>query len=81
MVQRDRARLPWLQVYELLRARIDSGELAPGARVPPVRALARQYGVAGETVRKALDRLRDEGRIETVKNWGNFVTDPAPQDG
>jgi GntR family transcriptional regulator len=73
MVERDKARLPWLQMYEILRARIDSGELAPGARVPPVRALAREYGVAGETVSKAVARLREEGLVVTIRSWGTFV--------
>jgi GntR family transcriptional regulator len=65
---------PWRQIYRLLRAQIDSGELAPGARLPSLVDLAQTYGVAITTVRKAIDRLKDEGLIVTSP-MGTFVAE------
>jgi len=59
--------------YEKLRARIVSGQLAPGARLIN-RALAGQLGVSTVTVREALHRLTSEGLVEHVPNAGAFVT-------
>ena len=34
--------------------------------------LAQQYGVARNTIIKALRRLAEDGLIEIVPNWGTF---------
>jgi DNA-binding GntR family transcriptional regulator len=66
--------LPSRQVEDDLRRRALSGEWEPGGRLPPVADLARHYGVARNTIAKALRRLADEGLIEIVPNWGTFRT-------
>jgi DNA-binding GntR family transcriptional regulator len=64
--------LPSRQVEADLRRRCTSGEWAPGERLPAVADLAAHYGVARNTVIKALRRLADDGLIEIVPNWGTF---------
>jgi GntR family transcriptional regulator len=64
---------PYRQLAAILREQIRSGELAPGATVPPVKRLRAEYGVAETTARKAVALLRDEGLVETVMGWGSFV--------
>jgi GntR family transcriptional regulator len=66
---------PWMQVRDLLRGRIVSGELAPGDMVPSIVALHQEYGIAKTTARKVLAALRDEGLIVTTPGWGSFVAD------
>lgn len=66
---------PYRQLAAILRAQIESGELAPGAMVPPVKRLREEYGVAETTARKAVALLRNEGLVETVMGWGSFVVD------
>ncbi len=73
MIRRESSEPPWRQLYRLLKARIDSGELPPGARLPSILALADEYDLAPVTVRKALAALRDEGLIVTQPGWGTFV--------
>jgi DNA-binding GntR family transcriptional regulator len=68
---------PYRQVAGILRARIASGELH--GRVPSERALAQEYGVALNTVRKAVAVLKDEGLIYTIKGWGTFTTGSGEQ--
>jgi DNA-binding GntR family transcriptional regulator len=61
----------YLQVAAFLRARIESGELT--RRVPSVKTITQEYGVAGGTAEKALGVLRDEGLVRPVIGRGYFV--------
>lgn len=65
---------PWRQIYALLKARIDSGELPPGARLPSLLSMAQEYEVAVTTVRKALDALKRDGLVVTSP-MGSFVVE------
>ena len=67
---------PWRQIYAGLRARIDSGELGPGDRVPSITTLAQEYQVALTTVRKAMDLLKEDGLVITSP-MGTFVKRPG----
>ena len=58
------------QVTELVR----SGSLAPGDRLPTVRALAAELGLAVNTVARAYRELEASGVIETRGRSGSFVT-------
>jgi GntR family transcriptional regulator len=61
-----------------IEAAIASGELAPGDRLPPERALAAAHGVSRMTVRQALDRLEGRGLLRRAigRNGGSFVATP-----
>jgi GntR family transcriptional regulator len=56
------------QVYLVLRERLDEGRFAQG--LPAEMQLVKEFGVARVTVRKALERLVAEGRIERVPGRG-----------
>lgn len=57
-----------------IAARIEAGELRPGARLPGERELAPEYGVALGTARRAVQELRDRGLVVTLPAKGTFVT-------
>ena len=57
----------------ILRERIRSGDLPPGARVPSISYLMQEYGISRDTVRKAMDVLREEGLAITVQGKGSYV--------
>ncbi|GGZ06750.1 GntR family transcriptional regulator [Streptomyces poonensis] len=63
--------------YEQVRAQISeqarSGALPVGYRLPTVRGLAEQLGVAAGTVAKAYRALETDGVIETRGRNGTFV--------
>ena len=61
------------QVYLDLKSMIDGGQWGAGHRVPPERDLATQYGVSVITVRRALDELAREQRVERTRGRGTFV--------
>ncbi len=68
---------PYRQVAAILRARIESGELAPRQRLPSIAGLVQEYGIARTTAAKALKVLIDEGLAEVVPGWGTYVTSPG----
>lgn len=68
---------PWQQIYEQLLAHIYSGRADPGTRLPTVRQLASDLGVAKETVAKVFRKLEGEGVIETRGSRGSFVRERA----
>jgi DNA-binding FadR family transcriptional regulator len=57
----------------LLQEAIDSGRWKPGERIPTERALSARYGVARNTLRRALQQLEDAGRIVRHVGRGTFV--------
>ncbi|MCY3673460.1 MAG: GntR family transcriptional regulator [Paracoccaceae bacterium] len=61
------------EVAEVLRHQILSGTLVVGARLPTLRKLAEQLGVARMTVVQAMNTLEDEGLIEKQSGRGTFV--------
>lgn len=66
------------QLASLLREQIRTGELAPGARIPTEAQLADQYAASRNTIRLALDVLRNEGLITSLQGRGSFVRSEPP---
>lgn len=68
------ARPPYEQVRERIRSLVSSGDLRPGDRLPTVRRLAEDLGLAANTVARAYRELEQAGVIETRGRAGSFVT-------
>ena len=64
---------------EQIRARILSGDLAPGARLPAEQELSADFGVGRSTVREALRSLASQNLIQTTRgvSGGSFVSVPT----
>jgi GntR family transcriptional regulator len=62
------------QLANLMRGRIQSGELGPGERLPSQLTLVQEYGVARMTAGKALQVLVDEGLAVVVPGMGTYVS-------
>lgn len=67
---------PFEQLRVQVRDAVAAGELAAGARLPTVRALADELGLAVNTVARAYRELETDGVIETRGRAGSFI---APQ--
>jgi GntR family transcriptional regulator len=63
----------YAQIEDQLAARIESGELRAGDRLPPERELAEALGVSRMTVRQALSSLAGRGLVERGVGRGTFV--------
>ncbi len=63
--------------FEQLRRQVvqqvRTGTLAPGQRLPPVRRLADDLGLAVNTVARAYRELEHDGVVETRGRHGTFV--------
>lgn len=68
------------EIAQSLAASIDAGHYPAGSRLPAETTLARQLGVSRGTLRQALDLLRRQGRIESVRARGNFVRSPTARE-
>lgn len=65
---------PYEQVRRQIAALINAGELAVGAHLPPVRALATQLGLAANTAARVYRELEAAGMVETRGRGGTVVT-------
>jgi DNA-binding transcriptional regulator YhcF (GntR family) len=68
---------PYDQVRSQLAEAIASGELGVEARLPTVRQLAGELGLATNTVARSYRELEAAGLIETRGRYGSYV---APSD-
>jgi DNA-binding GntR family transcriptional regulator len=68
----------YVQVVQHIAEEIRTGRLPVGARLPAERDLAEQYGVAVNTIRRAVRDLRDQGLVITVPIKGTFVCAETP---
>jgi len=67
----------YADLVERMRAGIEAGELARGARLPSHRRLAYDLGLAIGTVTRAYQVAEREGLIVSYVGRGSFVTSPA----
>lgn len=67
----------YVEVADRIAALIDNGTLAVGDRVPSVRKLSLQFGVAVGTVLHAYRVLEDRGRIRARPQSGFYVCQPV----
>ena len=74
----DRPDLPYMQIVEVLRERILSGDLRHGDIVMPALAIMQQWDVSLPTATKVLATLRSEGYVETSPGTDTVIcTRPA----
>lgn len=65
---------PYEQIRRQVTAQVERGALSPGTRMPTVRALAEELGVAANTVARAYRELEADGVLDTRGRAGTFVT-------
>ncbi len=63
----------YYQLYELLSNALNDGTIATGTALPSEPDLVREYHLSRTTVRRALERLERENRIERRRGSGTFA--------
>jgi|HubBroStandDraft_1064217.scaffolds.fasta_scaffold24522_5 GntR family transcriptional regulator len=66
----------WVQLTDILRSQILSGEIPPRGKLPSISRLMQDYGIADQTAQKAINALKTEGLVRSVRGLGTFVADP-----
>ncbi|MGW4891107.1 GntR family transcriptional regulator [Kitasatospora sp. NPDC004240] len=64
---------PYEQIRAQIAERARSGELPTGLRLPTVRALAQELGLAAGTVARAYRELEADGVVETHGRRGTLI--------
>ncbi|VFA99667.1 GntR family transcriptional regulator [Nocardia cyriacigeorgica] len=64
---------PYEQVRLGIVAQVRAGTLTAGTKIPTVRALAAQLGLAPNTVARAYRELEADGVLETRGRLGSFI--------
>ena len=65
--------IKYVKISREIINRIQSGELAPGMRVPSENEIIKHYKVSSTTERKALNELELAGYASKIKGKGTFV--------
>jgi DNA-binding GntR family transcriptional regulator len=63
----------YMQIAASVRARIQSGELAPGQPAPSITTLTQEWNVARETAAQAYRVLEAEGLVRRYPGRGYYV--------
>jgi GntR family transcriptional regulator, transcriptional repressor for pyruvate dehydrogenase complex len=61
-------------ILQKITALIESGQLAPGDKLPPERTLAETFNVSRNSVREAIRVLSEKGILESRQGAGTYVT-------
>ena len=62
------------QLMEQIKSQIINSVLEEGAALPSVRALASECRISALTVKKAYDKLEEQGFVTTIHGKGTYVT-------
>ena len=68
---------PYEQVRSQIAVAIEDGSLGPATQLPTVRRLARELGLAVNTVARAYRELELAGLVETRGRQGTLVAGPS----
>jgi GntR family transcriptional regulator len=72
---------PFEQIRAQISALVGSGDLRAGDRLPPVRQLAADLGLAIGTVNRAYRELEAEGLVVTRRRTGTHIAEHAQPTG
>jgi len=61
------------QIAEIIKRRIERGELEPNRPVPSEAQIQQEWGVARATARRSIALLRDWDLVVTVPGLGTYV--------
>ncbi|MGW6625897.1 GntR family transcriptional regulator [Nocardia sp. NPDC055002] len=69
----DSAQPPYEQLRMAVIEQVRAGTLPAGTKIPTVRALAADLGIAPNTVARAYRELESDGVLETRGRQGSFI--------
>lgn len=73
LIDREDHQKLYLQLYEILRKKIESGEWQIGTQIPTEDELCRMFGVSRATVRTAILELVRQGYLKRQQGKGTFI--------
>src|SRR4030066_1110229 len=73
LINRDKPQKLYIQVFEILKKKIESGEWGVGSQIPIEEDLCKIYEVSKATVRLAVLELVRQGYLTRQQGKGTFV--------
>jgi len=73
MINRENPQKLYIQLYEILKEKIEGGEWSVGSQIPTEDELCRSYVVSKATVRLAISDLARQGYLKRQQGKGTFV--------
>ena len=67
----------YLQLSQIIKKVIASGEFPPGAKLPSEASIGESYGLSTMTVRQAIGVVAEQGLLRRIQGSGTYVTPPA----
>jgi len=80
-IDRDSKLKLYVQIYTIIKEKIESGEWPAGTQIPTEDELCKMYDVSKVTVREAIQELVREGCLKRQQGKGTFVTYSVPHLG
>ncbi|WP_449224269.1 GntR family transcriptional regulator [Amycolatopsis pigmentata] len=77
VIDNDSGLAPWRQVHDQIVRLIISGALRPGSRLPAIRQLSRDLGLAAGTIARVYRELETAGWVTTARAKGTVVAEQA----
>ncbi|MGO4634991.1 GntR family transcriptional regulator [Streptomyces sp. 2RAF24] len=72
---------PYQRITQDYAEKIRKGKLGAGTKLPGIREISEEYGVAAGTVQRALSELRNAGLIYSHQGRGSFVSETGEMSG
>ncbi|MDX9848825.1 MAG: GntR family transcriptional regulator [Tenuifilaceae bacterium] len=67
----------YFRIYQKLKRSIINGEFEKGSKIGAISELAKDYGVAPETIRKAIHLLETDGLLIRKQGFGTIIPESA----
>ncbi len=80
-IDRDSKEKLYVQIYSIIREKIEGGEWPAGTQIPTEDDLCKSYDVSKVTVREAVQELVREGYLRRQQGKGTFVLYSLPNPG
>ena len=81
IIDRESLQKLYVQMYSILKAKIEKGEWHSGTQIPTEDDLAKIFNVSKATVRMAMSELARDGYIKKQQGKGTFVSHSTPYPG
>ena len=77
-IDKNNVKIPaYLQLSQIIKKIIASGDFPPGAKLPSEAAIGRHYGLSTMTVRQAIGVVAEQGLLRRIQGSGTYVATPA----
>jgi GntR family transcriptional regulator len=81
LINREDHQKLYLQVYEIIKKKIESGEWPIGTQIPTEEKLCRLFDVSRATIRNAIMELVRQGYLKRQQGKGTFISKRVISDG